>query len=193
MRNLLTALVVVGLLAAPSLGVINVKITADETNLTPGATTTVRIWGQGTDAGLYSLAGDVVASGDAGVLTSTAGSLAFSPLFHPTSLFAPNPGAAGANGGWNGFGTMQTTWDTPNPDLGRDDYIEVASYTVAAGNQGTVSLSFVAQSISGYKPVETNKALTLGAVTPVAINVVPEPVTMALLAIGGLVAVRRRR
>ena len=75
MRNLVLALLVVGLLAAPSLGVVNVKITADgpvvagQVQLVQGTSTTVRIWAQGTAAGVYSLGGYIVPTSVSGART----------------------------------------------------------------------------------------------------------------------------
>ncbi len=40
---------------------------------------------------------------------------------------------------------------------------------------------------------EIDKSNPLGTITPMTITVTPEPVTLALLALGGLLAVRRRR
>jgi hypothetical protein len=117
------ALVVVGLLAAPSLGVIYVKLTADDTELLNGESMIVRVWARGTAAGVFSIGGYIVPtwrSGYPDVLTSKADSMTFDPLFNPPSEYiAPKPGApdAAGKGGWGdlfpstaGFGTMQTAW-----------------------------------------------------------------------------------
>lgn len=194
MRNLLMALLVVGLLAAPSLGVINVKLTADQTSLAAGQSTTVRLWAQGTGAGIYAMGGDIkpAITDAAGQLVSTAASFAFTSDFIPTGLFSPKLGTALANGGWQNFGSQQTTWDTPNSSLGKAAFVEVAHYTVTAQpGLNSVTLTFAGKSVSGYKPLETDKTGVMG--TNASVTITPEPVTMALLAIGGLVVARRRR
>jgi hypothetical protein len=206
MRNLLIALLVVGFLAAPSFGVVNVKVVADQPVLNVGQSTTVRILAQGTVNGVYSLGGYISAAGAQDVLTSV-GAMSFDPLFSPTGLFTPKAPTGGTNygkGGWgdatpttSGFGTQQTSWDVPNANLGKADYVQVAWYTVTAdaavASPQSVTLSFVSKSVSGYKPLETDKTGVLGTITNASIQVVPEPVTMALLAIGGLLVARRRR
>jgi hypothetical protein len=209
MRNLLMALLVVGLLAAPSLGVVNIKLTADSTSLLNGQSTIVHVLAQGTGSGLFSLGGYIVptsVSGDADVLTSTSGSMVFDPLFNPTGLFTPKSYYGTVNslkGGWgdatpanSGFGTQQTSWSSPDPLLGKAGYVEVAKYTVVADAAvtGVVSLGMIGtKTVGGYKPLETDTTGVLGTLTPVVISVTPEPVTMALLAIGGLMMARRRR
>ncbi len=57
---------------------------------------------------------------------------------------------------------------------------------------GYVTLTFVPAIAGGYKPAECNKSTAIGTITPVALCVVPEPLTLALLALGGLGFVRRR-
>jgi len=191
------------------MAVINVKVTADDTWLVSGESTVVRIWAQGTVAGVYALGGYIVAtwvSGDPDVLTSTALSMVFDPLFNPTFPFTPKPGApdAAGKGGWGdlvpaaaGFGTLQTGWAAPDATLGKADYVEICHYHVVADAfplNGIVSLGFVPKTVFGFKPLETDKSVPVfGTLTPVVITVTPEPMTLALLALGGLALVRRRR
>jgi hypothetical protein len=171
MRSVLSAIMWVSLLAGSSQGVINVKLTADNTVLAAGETTTVRVWAQGTASGIFSLGGSITASGPA-VLTSNAGTFGWVSTFSPTSPLAANPGAAGAGGGWADFGSSQTNWNAPDGNYGKSDYVEVASYTVTAGNgSGLVSLSFASATISGFKPLEVNSSSTFGAITGVSIRV----------------------
>jgi hypothetical protein len=190
------------------MAVVKVKLTADDTDLLNGESTVVRIWAQGTAAGVYSIGGYIVAtwvSGDLDILTSTALSMLFDPPFNPVAPFAPKFGApdAAGKGGWGdllpaaaGFGTMQTGWAVPNPLLGQADYVQICHYTVVAENapaSGIVSLGFVAKTVGGYKCLEADKTGVMGTLTPVVISVTPEPMTLALLALGGLALVRRRR
>ncbi len=63
MRSLLTVAALVAAVAGTSFGVIHVKLTVDQAVLNANETATVTIWGMGTSAGLFSLAGDIVASG----------------------------------------------------------------------------------------------------------------------------------
>lgn len=46
---------------------------------------------------------------------------------------------------------------------------------------------------SSIGPLETDKTGVLGQLVPVMITVTPEPITRALLALGGLVVARCRR
>jgi hypothetical protein len=200
MRTLMMALVVAGVLATSSQGVVNVKVVADgpivsgKVQLANSASTTIRILGQGTTAGLFALAGSVRAGAGNPVLLTSVGPMVFAPEYNPTGLFTPKPGVPGPNGGWENFGTQQTDWGTPDSSLGRAAYIEVCHYTITALPAGTgdVTLSFTyGLTISGYKPLETDKTGVLGTLTPVTIHV-PEPIGMALLALGSLVLTRRR-
>lgn len=205
MRNLLMALVVVGLLAAPSLGVVNVKLVALDTELANGESTVVQVWGQGTAAGLFAMGGYITAAGSEDVLTSTSG-MSFDPLYTPSGLFSPKsvPGVTNyAKGGFgdlspttSGFGTQQTDWGTPDSTLGQADYVLVGWYSVKAdvtpAAPVAVTLHFNTKTVSGYKPLEVDKTGVLGQITDATITVVPEPMTMALLALGGLFLARRR-
>jgi hypothetical protein len=187
------ALVVVGLLAAPSLGVINVKLTADQPLMNIGQSTTIRIWAQGTVAGIYSLAGSITAvSGDS--LAAVPGSIQWAPEFVDRMLYFPFPiiGTAGVHGGWNDFWARQPDWGTPNPDLGRADYIEVGNYTVQCVGTGMTTLAFSGATVNGLKPLEVDKTGVLGTLLSVQVEGVPEPVSLALLAVGVLAAARRR-
>jgi hypothetical protein len=197
MRKIWVVLVLIGLITVPSFGLINVKLTADgtivdgEVQLDYGQTTTVRVWAQGTAAGIYMLGGDIF--GTSGVISSTPGSFAWVPQFQVGMPFQIKVGLATSNGGMLSFGSMQTGWATPNPTYGYADYVEVASYTITAGpTPGDGELYFAPRSVSGFKPTETDKQIVMGDTVSVMLHV-PEPMTMALLAVGGLLAARRRR
>jgi hypothetical protein len=193
MHTVTVAAVVLCLLAAPSLGVINIKLTSDSTYLGWGETTTIRIWAQGTEAGVYSLGGSVVASGPTS-LTAVPGSFRWASQFNPSHLLHPASGKPGLYGGWADFGSMQTNFLAPDPNLGKADYVEVASYVVYwAGWEGFGYLSFQPHTVSGYKPVETNRTTTIVNITGVPVYIVPEPVTAALLTLGAFLVAWRRR
>jgi hypothetical protein len=200
MRTAMMTLAVVGLLAAPSLGVINVKLVADgpivdgKVQLAYGATTTIRIMALGTSSGILSLAGDVVASAaDPILLTSNPGSGGFPPAFNPPMPFAPKVGSPGPNGGWINWGTQRTDWIAPDPTLGMTEYVEIFHYTITATapGPGDVHLSVILHMVSPYKALEIDKTGVIGMLKGTTIHV-PEPMTMGLLALGGLIAVRRR-
>lgn len=194
MRLLAIATVVTGLLAASSHGTINIKLTADDTVLDNDQSTTVRLWAQGTQAGIFSLAGDIVASGDC-VLTASPGSAGWQPVFSPNFGLFPIIGGPGPCGGWQGIGSQQTDYLTPDLTLGKNDYVELFHYTVTANPApaaGTTTLSFTGKSVGGYKPAECDKGTVIGTITPLQIQVTPEPATLALVALGGLLAFRRR-
>jgi hypothetical protein len=185
------ALVVAGLLAAPSLGVVNVKLTADDTYMIIGSSTTIRIWAQGTQAGIFSLAGNITPiSGNS--LSAVPGSFCWTAAFTPWVLFFPINGPAGVRGGWSNFGSQQTDWGTPNASCGKADYVEVANYTVQCVSMGMTTLAFSAANVSGYKPLECDKTGVLGTLLPVQAGEVPEPVSLALLAVGVLAGIWRR-
>ena len=193
MRTLVMAVVALGLLAAPSLGVLYIKVVADKTNLVPGESTTIRVLAQGTAYGVFSLGGYISTIGTTDVLTTTAGSIVFSPLFSPTDMLHPmasTPGANGTWGGWgdyangsltSGIGSMQTDYHSPNVTIGRSDYVEICHYTVVADAvlvADSVTLRFVAKNVYGYRPMECNKNDIVGGLADAVITVVPEPATL---------------
>jgi hypothetical protein len=190
MRSGMTALLAVCLLAGPVLGIINVTVSADgsvvdgKVQLANGETTTIRISVQSGD--LIMFAGDVKPTGTLDLLNSNPGSFAWVPGWDG---FGSTVGTPGANGEWDGFAASWGYFDAAWPAG------QIASYTVTAGPTGTgdVTLAFAARTINGIKPAEGNKATVLGTLTPVTIHVAPEPVTLALLALGGLMLSRRRR
>ncbi len=190
MRNFVMALVVVGLLAAPSLGVVNVRIVPTDTEILIGQETvvTVEVTTGTAGVGVYALAGSVVPS-QAGVLGNV-GTLAFDGAYLASSSFPYAIGSA-ANGGVAGFGSVRT--GVTNADNWADlQWKPFATYTVAGLAEGVVGLSFVEGSFAGWMPLDSSYG-GLGTVTGATINVVPEPATMALLALGGLAIIRRRK
>jgi hypothetical protein len=194
MRTVLMTLAVVGLLAVPSLGVINVELVPDKAVLAYGESTIIHIMAQGTSSGILSLAGDVVANpADPILLTSNPGSGGFPPAFNPPMPFAPKVGSPGPNGGWVNWGTQRTDWIAPDPTFGMTEYVEIFHYsiTATAPGPGDVHLSITLKTVGAYKPLEVDKTGVIGMLKGTTIHV-PEPMTMALLALGGVIAVRRR-
>ncbi len=199
MRSLWTSLVAILLLAGPSLGVINVSLSGSGTlvvnaiTINPGDTATIYVWAQGTVAGLYSLGGNTVASGDDGTLATNAGSGVWIPLMTPGAPFVTMNGVPGPNGGMTQFGSETTYYLNPDEFFAKAALVQVYNYTVTAqpnpgpGNK-VVTLTFTRGTYGGYKPCETDKTTTMGTITGMTITVTPEPVTLALLAVGGLLA-----
>lgn len=199
MRNLVIAALVAAVCAVPAMGALSAKIVASDTELMVGETATIEVWGQGSTKGLWTMAGSVVASGDV-ALSANAGSLAFDALFPGNGTFligiggAAVPGAAGANGGWDLFATSQATLPADN-NVGKTAFAKVATYTVTAVAPGVVNLTFVDAPltfgvVTGGGSTAPDKAWA--GITGASITVVPEPMTMALLALGGLFVARRR-
>jgi hypothetical protein len=187
------------------MAVVNVKLVPDKSMLSPGESTVVRIYAQGTAAGLFSLGGYISATGPEDILTSVGPMVFSNPGYTPFGLFIPKayPGTTNySKGGFgdltpsdSGFGTQQTDWGTPDADLGKTDYVEVCHYTVVMDTVPTgpwsVTLHFNAKTVGGYKPLEVDKTGVLGTITD-AVIATPEPMTLTLLALGGLFMARRR-
>ena len=124
MRNLLIALLVVGFLAAPSFGVVNIKLVPDSATLAPGQSTVVRLLAQGTNAGVYSMGGYITAAGLADALTST-GQMTFTSSFQPTGLFTPKsvPGTTNfAKGGFGDLTPLHQRFRLSADQLGRPEF-----------------------------------------------------------------------
>lgn len=98
MRALCMAVAVVGLLAGPSLGVIDIKIMAIDpitgepssaVTVTPGTQLTVGLYARGTVSGILSVGGDIISSGDTGVLNSSDQHFAWAAAYHTVQLWTP--------------------------------------------------------------------------------------------------------
>jgi hypothetical protein len=206
MRNLLMALVVVGLLVAPSFAAptLNVQILANgqaSASVLPGTAVamTLQVKGDGTSPalGVADVAGSIVANVAGGMVSS---GFAFAPAWTGTFADTQNYlGTPGANGGWDNFGVTQNTAlaDSNTPTYGQGVFVNLASWTVVAGSK-TTTFSFVPDDNFDFGPlynalvgVDASTGMVFNLI-PASIVVVPEPVTMALLALGGLVIARRR-
>ncbi len=176
MRIAASLSVVVILLTVPAFGVINILLTADKTTISVGETTTVRMWAQGTQAGIFGAAGSTVATGDPGTLTTMA--VVGPPNVNGWCLdfavrWGPKAGTPGANGGRDLFGSQMADFLVPDPTFGRDQYVDLFDYTVAGAGNGLVTLTVVPGYVAGYKFIETDKSTTIGTITPVTIQVAP--------------------
>lgn len=196
MRSVVAGIVVLAALTSPALGVIKISIVPETPTLYVGQQTTVRVFAQGTDAGVASIGGSIVASGD-DALESVAGSFAFAPEFlawgDVSSRLEPALGTAGPNGGWSRFGSMQTARPV-SYDYGRLAFVEIASYTVRGLAEGQVTLDFLAETVKGYFPVEANQEVVVGPVSSATVQVLlPEPASMVLLVLACGAALARRR
>ncbi len=170
MRTLAMVAATVGVLAVPGPGLINIMLTADQPTLHVGESTTVHIWAQGTQAGIYSAAGSVVASGPDGTLTSVPGTFAWTLAFLPKYWYVL--GTAGPNGGWVDWGSVRQDYLNPIPTLGRDNYVELASYMVTGAASGAATLVVVPGTVRGWYFVENDKqATTIGTNAPLTILV----------------------
>lgn len=197
MRYFLAVIMALAVLTTPALGVILISIVPDSPTLYVGQQMEVHILAQGTDAGVASIGGSILASGDPALETVPA-SLTFAPEFlawgDAAAQLGPALGTAGADGGWSRFGTMQTARPV-SYDYGKVAPVEIASYTVRGMAEGQVVLTLQAETVKGYYPVEANQSATVGQVTDAVIEVVlPEPASMALLVLlaGGMICTRRR-
>lgn len=218
MRNLL-AVALVALCVVPAMAWVNVDFRfVDATGdgvLDIDEVGTVEIWAEGRaqveadTKGLYALAGNVTAEqveGTAPSLESVAGSFAWDALFSGSfpamPVDGPNvKGEALFNGAWgggtyNGIASTQTAF--PPTAYGKLEFVKVATYQVKGLAAGKVQLGFVGPPagtfVNGTAPSDgtTGTGRQIGTVTGGLIEVVPEPMTMALLALGGLVVARRR-
>ena len=198
MRNLLLSLVVVGLLAAPSMAVLNVKLIADKTTLNVGDTAVVSVQMNSSSAtkGIGQLGGNITAAGLLALTTNN--NWAWTPGF--TASVSPVSGTAGVNGAMASFGSAQPASGTVNTLGTNSVWVTVATYSVTAlpvASETQVVLSLTPALVGGFGPIKSvfippSADSTLGVSTPLTLTVTPEPVTMALLALGGLFVARRR-
>lgn len=195
MRSIFSFAAVLALVALPSFGVINVKLTADNSRVWFGETTTIRILAKADESGLLSLDGDVLYDGAQGLagpwnLQGTAGTLAWNPQFHGMA----SSNGSGSGGGWSGLWCSQPSFGqfTSDPSFAKSGYVEVASYQIKniVGGDGFVFLRFQ----PGVNCQETGGQTTVNTDSRLMINVgVPEPTALGMLLLGGLFVRHRRR
>lgn len=108
-------------------------------------------------------------------------------------------GVPAANGGMNVLGSGQAPSATPNTTLGNPTPYMVANYTFTwLSNSGPTTLSWIDAGKAGATMhggwFTAGTAIGDDGVGTISnITFLPEPVTLSLLALGGLLATRRRR
>ncbi len=196
MRNFLIAVVLVGLLAAPSLAAswLDIKVEPGSSVIDLGEQTvvTLMVRNRVPGEGVYGLQGSVIPTvldGTPPVLANVGG-LTFDPAYQaaPPS-FSSEVGTPG-NGGVADFGSARTGLTV---DEHGQTWVPFATYTVKGVNQGVVNLWFEYEFDDPIVQVvpspDAANVYSVGA----TITVVPEPATLAMLALGGLLIARRRR
>lgn len=194
-RCVILTSIVAALAGASAQAVINISLTTDATSLAPGQQTVVHILAQGTSAGIFSLAGSIAATGDAGVLQAVPGSFVWcSPLGGLASYGVPAVlGAPDSDGGWASFGSCQSQLP-PDLTFAKAAPVEVASYLVQGTGIGSATLTFQSGEFGGFMIAESNVTQVPGTITEVTIQGTPEPGTLALVATAVTAfAIRRRR
>lgn len=179
MRNLLMALAVVALLAAPGWAGVKVQVLCNKTTIaapSETATVTVQVQADPTSVGVASLAGDIVASGAGGV---TASAWTFGTYFNRVGAGSfPSTVPSYTGGSVLNFGSMQALTDPADlPDEtgtnwgGGGQWATFGTYTVTAATAGSVTLTFSAHWQDGFKLDDTADNQTLVSNAPVTITV----------------------
>lgn len=201
MRNLLAVAVVVGLLAVPSFGEGTMTLTllangAPNVTVAPGTDVTISLFVKGDTQAVSSVAGSITANPAAGAN----GASGFTPVANLWAGASADPWnllpTYGPNGAVLNFALQQNTAladsNTPAYGLGQD--VLMATWTVKAlapiatygfERDDSFALSNLYNCLVGND--------TMDLVVNSATVATPEPVSLALLALGGLVVARRRR
>lgn len=202
----LVILAVVALVAAPSFGAISLRVLVNgsaNAELACGASATVSIEANcDANAGVAGSGGTIYA--DASGMVTVSGSVVLNTAVFPGAMpgFIDNePGSAGPDGGWLGVGVAQSML-VQDPTVGNGVWVELANYQVVVDDPCEwctyITLTPVANDNGvggsiGNVVIDTNLDTAIGAMVPAVVHLVPEPATLALLALGGLAAVRRRK
>jgi hypothetical protein len=214
MRKALLAAVVMVLMVAPSYGLVSARLAVDDNILNPSEFTTVHLFvsavGEPAGGGIQSVAVTVDAD-VAGAITSTVPVTFLSP-FNVTGSLPSIDGAfdnvqvpavavpLAPNGGVLAAASVATF--PPNLTVGLAGEVEFMNFVVTALPDDnapvlpvTLNLSIANLTQSGYVGIAT-WASQVGDPANYAgtqLTIVPEPMSLALLGLGGLLAWRRRR
>jgi hypothetical protein len=183
--------------------------TVAPTEVAPGATYTVEVWGsvsggtwvQGTSA-FAGFGIDMIATeGAAGV-----GNNSGSAIETWANGFGTDGTVNGADLTGTSGGQLANLFGFLNPGINLSNPIKLFSFdvTVAAGFFGTITytpgnpnpnggLSFYPNSQDGASVIAPNDSSTTLALTGASTRIIPAPASLALLGLGGMVAGRRRR
>ena len=193
MRNLSMAVILmVGLLAGPGYGEVDLWVESSAASIPVGGTATIRLLAGGVHTGVQSLGGRVVPSSSDILANSNLwfNSYDFDGTSTPFTINGAQlePNGDCAVGAWQGYPV--------NTSLGYVVPVTVLTYSVTGLAPGTVTLSWHDNIPGMYMAVITHD--TAGneggiGVSTATITVTPEPATLSLLALGGLLLARRRR
>lgn len=171
MRKLLFTLLVVGLVAAPSMASVSVQVSVSPSTINVGqqATVTVKVMGTPSVA-VSALAGSVQAA-TSGVVSAS--NFAFDAAFHRTGQFPEVVGSANAAGGWDNFGSGQNTqlMNTDAAQYGQGAYVNFCQFTVTGVAAGSTALNFVAGEVGGFLPISTDSDQTVASNTGATVTV----------------------
>jgi hypothetical protein len=191
-KSLLVVLLGVGLLAAPTFGTITAQITVDDPVIGLGETTTGYLWvgAVGQTQGIQSVSVTLdVAPG--GVISLS--DVAFqAPLTDdlPQYLGTPLP-----DGGLDDVAAADSVF-SPTTDWATDAMQVALTFTVSGDGLGLATINVLNDNDpSGYLGI-VDYGFNAGDnadYTGATVEVVPEPASLALLALGGIAAIRRRK